>query len=242
VYFDAFIPNPTLASSLVADGITFNAPTALDTDGTISYVVTSGADNGYANNTLFSGGSPAFNAIMNAGGTFEIGGAGAGTVTISGLTPGQIYSVQIFNYAGDGDTGLTTFSGVTPVTLSTEVGGIVTQGEFASGSFKANGTKEVFNWSGDGSAYTVLGSISVQNVTGIVATNTVSLITSSVNGQMQLNWPPDHTGWRLQTQATSLKAGLGKNWVAVSGATSINTITIPAASTNGCVFYRLVYP
>jgi hypothetical protein len=242
VYFDAFIPNPTLASSLVADGITFNAPTALDTDGTISYVVTSGADNGYANNTLFTGGSPAFNAIMNAGGTFEIGGAGAGTVTISSLTPGQIYSVQIFNYAGDGDTGLTTFSGVTPVTLSTEVGGIVTQGEFASGSFKANDTKEVFNWSGDGSAYTVLGSISVQNVTGIVATNTVSLITSSVNGQMQLNWPPDHTGWRLQTQATPLKAGLGTNWVTVSGATSINTITIPAAPPNGCVFYRLVYP
>ena len=197
VYFDAFIPNPTLSSSLVADGITFNTPTGVDTDGTISYVVTSGTDNGYGNNTLFTGGSAAFNAIMNAGGTYEFGGAGSGTVTIGGLTPGQIYSVQVFNYAGDNDTGLTTLSGITPVTLSTEVGGVVTQGQFATGSFTATGPNEAFNWHGDGSAYTVLGAISVQDVTGVVATNTISLISSATNGQMTFNWPPDHTGWTL---------------------------------------------
>ena len=115
---------------------TFNAPTALDTDGAISYVVTSGTDNGYANNTLFTGGSGAFNAVMNAGGTYEFGGAGAGTVTISNLTPSHVYSVQVFNYAGDGDTGLTTFAGVVPVTVSTEVGGVVTQGQFATGTHR----------------------------------------------------------------------------------------------------------
>jgi hypothetical protein len=244
VYFDAFIPNPTLAgtSPLVADGITFNTPTGLDTDGTLSYVVTSGTDNGYENNTLFTGGSTAFNAIMNDGGTFELNGTGAGTVTINGLTPGEVYSVQVFNYAGDGDTGLTTFSGVTPVTLSTEVGGVVTQGQFATGSFTATGSAEAFHWQGDGSDYTVLGAISVQNVTGVVATNTISLTSSVTNDHMQINWPPDHTGWTLQMQAVPLNAGLGNNWTDVAGSTSVSTINIPIATTNGCVFFRLVYP
>src|SRR5580658_2465152 len=63
VYFDAFIP--LLPSSLSADGISFNAPTTTDSDGTISYVVTSGSDNRYDNNAPFTGGSFAFNAIMN---------------------------------------------------------------------------------------------------------------------------------------------------------------------------------
>jgi hypothetical protein len=244
VYFDAFIPNPTLdgSSPLVADGITFNVPTGVDTDGTISYVVTSGSDNGYQNNTLFTAGSTAFNAIMNAGGTYELGGTGSGMVTITNLTPGQIYSVQVFNYAGDSDTGLTTFSGIVPVTVSTEVGGVVTQGQFATGSFTATGTIETFDWQGDGSDYTVLGSISVQNVTGVVATNTISLTSSVSNGQMQINWPPDHTGWTLQTQAVPLNAGLGNNWTDVAGSTSVSTINIPFATTNGCVFFRLVYP
>jgi hypothetical protein len=244
VYFDAFIPNPTLdgSSPLVADGITFNVPTGVDTDGTISYVVTSGTDNGYQNNTLFTAGSAAFNAIMNAGGTYEFGGTGSGMVTIGGLTPGQIYSVQVFNYAGDGDTGLTTLSGIVPVTLSTEVDNVVTQGQFATGSFTATGTIETFDWQGDHSAYTVLGAISVQNVTGVVATNTVGLISSAANGQLKFSWPPDHTGWTLQTQSNPLNVGLGNNWVAVPGSTGVSTISIPIATTNGSVFFRLIYP
>ncbi len=112
VYFDAFIP--LLPASLTADGVTFNAPTNLETDGTISYVVTSGSDIRYDNNSLFTGGSSDFNAIMNAGGTYETGGAGAGTVTINNLTPGHTYSIQVFDYAGDGDAGLTTLSGSSP--------------------------------------------------------------------------------------------------------------------------------
>jgi len=242
VYFDAFIPNPTLSAPLVADGITFNSPTSLDTDGTISYVVTSGTDNGYDNNALFGGGSGAFNAVMNAGGTFEFGGAGAGTVTIQKLTTGHVYSVQVFNYAGDSDTGLTTFSGVTPVTLSTEVGGVVTQGQFATGSFTATGPGEAFTWQGDGSAYTVLGAISVVDVTGVVATNTVSLTSTVANGQLQLNWPPDHTGWTLQVQTNSLKTGLGTNWMNVPNSTNVSKINIPISTTNGSVFFQLVYP
>jgi len=36
-------------------------------------------------------------------GIYQNGGAGAGTVTITGLTPGQAYQVQVFNYVSDND-------------------------------------------------------------------------------------------------------------------------------------------
>jgi hypothetical protein len=82
----------------------------------------------------------------------------------------------------------------------------------------------------------------VQNVTGVVATNTISLTSSFTSGHMQINWPPDHTGWTLQMQAVPLNAGLGINWTDVAGSTSVSSINIPFATTNGCVFFRLVYP
>jgi hypothetical protein len=242
-YFDALIPNH---GPLTADGVTFNQDTLENSvgggDALITYTVTAGNNNSYGNNTLFTGGSSDFNAVMNAGGTYQFGGAGAGTVTIGGLTSGHVYRVQIFNYAGDGDTGLTTFSGTVPVTLSTMVDNVVTQGQFATGTFAATGTTESFNWNGAGSAYTVLGAISVFDVTGIVSTNATSLIFDRSGSQMQLTWPPDHTGWTLQMQSNPLNVGLGTNWVDVTGSTNVNSLSMPITTTNGCAFFRLVYP
>jgi hypothetical protein len=63
--------------------------------------------------------------------------------------------------------------------------------------------------------------------------------TASLNsGQLQLSWPADHTGWRLQAQ-TNL---LGTNWVTVANSSGTNQMVIPISPTNGCVFFRLVYP
>jgi hypothetical protein len=36
--------------------------------------------------------------------------------------------------------------------------------------------------------------------------------------------------------------GLGTDWVAVANSTNINQITMPVTTTNGGVFYRLIYP
>ncbi len=237
VYFDAFIP--LLPTPLTADGVTFNAPTNLETDGTISYVVTSGSDIRYDNNTVFTGGSTDFNAIMNAGGTFEIGGAGAGTVTINNLTPGHTYSIQVFVYAGDGDAGLTTLSGSTPVTLTTTGSG-ASGGSFTTGNFVATSSSEIFNWIGGGSSYTVIGSMSIFDVTGLVVGNATHLQATMTKSGVQINWP--QIGWRLQVQANPLKTGLGTNWVTVPGSTNIDTISIPVGTTNGSVFFRAGFP
>jgi hypothetical protein len=59
---------------------------------------------------------------------------------------------------------------------------------------------------------------------------------------LTLTWPADHIGWELQVQTNNLSNGLGTNWVNVSGSTTTDQVSIPMNPTNGCVFYRLVYP
>ncbi|WP_150107220.1 carbohydrate-binding protein [Pedosphaera parvula] len=59
---------------------------------------------------------------------------------------------------------------------------------------------------------------------------------------MQLNWPQDHTGWRLESQTNSIGAGLSTNWFTVSSSGATNQIFVPVSTTNGSLFFRLVYP
>lgn len=61
-------------------------------------------------------------------------------------------------------------------------------------------------------------------------------------GNVQIKWPADRTGWRLEAQTNSLTGGLGTNWVTVAGSTNLNVVPLPAGTTNGSVFYRLAYP
>jgi regulation of enolase protein 1 (concanavalin A-like superfamily) len=66
---------------------------------------------------------------------------------------------------------------------------------------------------------------------------------SSLNGsQLQLTWPSDHIGWRLEAQTNSSDVGLATNWSTVSGSTSTNEMFVPINAANGSVFFRLVYP
>ena len=69
-----------------------------------------------------------------------------------------------------------------------------------------------------------------------------SLSFSSSGNAIQLTWPADHTGWRLQAQTNSLNVGLGTNWTDIPAATSTNKIAVPIGPTNGSVFFRLIYP
>ena len=63
-----------------------------------------------------------------------------------------------------------------------------------------------------------------------------------VGTQLQLSWPQDHTGWLLQVQTNSLNNGLGTNWTSVAGSSQTNQMSISMNSTNGSVFFRLVFP
>ena len=43
-------------------------------------------------------------------------------------------------------------------------------------------------------------------------------------------------------QTNSLSVGLSTNWSTVANSTNTNSVTVPANSANGSVFYRMVYP
>jgi len=249
-YFDALMLNSS-EPALTVDGIAFNASTGqyggYTGDGVIDFIGIGSSLNNFAwPGTFPTSGSASsdFATLMDDGGIFQFGGAGMGRILISGLTNGDVYQVQIFNFAPDGDPGLTTFSGVTTATLNNlpGAGGPNTYGEYATGSFTATGPNEMILWNGAGSSYTVVCSISVRDVTGVVATNAINVQSTVTNGQMRINWPPDHIGWRLLTQTNSINTGLGTNWVTVPNSTSVNAVSVPVTTTNGCVFFRLVYP
>ena len=62
-------------------------------------------------------------------------------------------------------------------------------------------------------------------------------------GQLQLSWPQDHTGWRLQAQTNSIGHGLGTNWFDISSNLVVNTnaFSIPIGTLDGGVFFRMIY-
>lgn len=226
-YFDALMPNSSIGSVVTADGVNFNPATSEGSntfgDGKISYSGSGLQNFAWANSFPASASaSAAFASLMDDGGIYQTGGNGTGTVTLSGLILGHGYLVQVFSYAPDGDLGLTTLSGTMPVTLSNlpGAGGANTYGEFANGTFTASSTSEIFDWNGDGSSYTVIGSISVRDVSAVAViepTNVAYLgdpVTLSVNAQ------PESTYYQWQTDNGSH----GASWSNLFGANGTNFI------------------
>ena len=62
------------------------------------------------------------------------------------------------------------------------------------------------------------------------------------SSQLQFAWPPDHRGWKLQTQTNPPGSGLGTNWIDLPGSETTNQVTLPVNPTAGSVFLRLAYP
>ena len=69
-----------------------------------------------------------------------------------------------------------------------------------------------------------------------------NILLQTAGNQLQLSWPQDHLGWRLQVQTNGLSSGLGTNWVTVPNSASVMGTNIIVNPANGGVFLRLVYP
>jgi hypothetical protein len=61
-------------------------------------------------------------------------------------------------------------------------------------------------------------------------------------GQLQFNWPQDHTGWNLQVQTDAPAQGIGTDWTTVPASSLTNQWSTPLASSAGSVFFRLAHP
>jgi hypothetical protein len=86
----------------------------------------------------------------------------------------------------------------------------------------------------------VNGSITLTNG-GTVGPSLPPIISHSLSGAtLTLSWPQAYLGYALQAQTNSLHAGLGANWVTITGSGSATNFIITINPTNPCVFYRLV--
>ncbi len=83
---------------------------------------------------------------------------------------------------------------------------------------------------------------SIQASARPVSTSQPQLNLVAGSGQIQMDWPADHTGWSLQVQTNSFNGGLGTNWVTIPASTSTSQIIFPVDPTSGSVFFRLAYP
>ena len=213
------------------------------------YTVNSGAT--LAGNGPFNGG---INVLAGGNLTPNMYGAIATMTSSAGLTNAGVITLQLLKTATTTNadqvscTGNFTNSGT--LTVITNVSSTVALA--AGDSFKLftltnyaalTGLTPTLPALPTGLAWT--NKLAVNGTIAVVATvsTTPFSVGASVSGnQLILTWPTDHIGWRLQVQTNSLSSGLGGTWYDVPGATSVDTETINLDSTQGTVFYRMVYP
>lgn len=188
--------------------------------------------------------------VTNASGGTLSPGPAIGTLAISNsltLAAGSMTVMELNagTLACDRVVGITSlaFSGTLTV-LNT--GGTLAAGQsfplFSAASYSGNFTATnlpalpaglTWNWNPANGTLAVAAS---------VATNPTNIIAVVSGGNLNLSWPADHTGWRLQAQTNSPSAGLSTNWSTVPGSTAVNSMSFPIDPSNGSVFFRLVYP
>lgn len=83
------------------------------------------------------------------------------------------------------------------------------------------------------------GTLAVVSPVNTTPTNIAVVVTDNT---LQLSWPADRIGWRLEAQTNQLAVGLGANWFTVGNSTTTNQMFFPLDATVGSIFFRLVYP
>jgi len=210
----------------------------------------SGAVTVSTNGTLGGTGTLVAPVTVNSGGTLAAG-ASIGTLTISNdLTLAGNVAVEVNTSANPSNdlivvSGVLTNAGGASVTVS-NLGPSLAVGQ----SFKLfsgpvlNGA--AMSVSGGGVNWTnnleVDGSISVLSLISTVSTNAFTLTSTVSGGNLNLSWPADHLGWKLQMQTNSLSVGLNGAWVTLPATATVTNYTVPINPANPAVFIRMIYP
>lgn len=105
-----------------------------------------------------------------------------------------------------------------------------------NGVTQPNGT---YNNNNVPSYITGSGSLLVLPSINTAPTNVIARVNG---GNLELSWPADHIGWRLQVQTNPVSKGIGTNWVDVPDASSVSSVTNAINALNGSVLYRMIYP
>ena len=242
-----FIDSRITATTLTNFGL-FNADlTVTNRSPSTNFVLVDGiCTNGYGNSLAFYNGPASLsdtNVLANSRVTLA-----ASTLTVSNnLT---LPAANVFNYVLGTNVATAVVKG--RLTLGGQIN-IVAGGGITSGNYT------LMTYTGLlGGNLPALGAVPA-NFNCSLDTNTAGLVKLMVNApppsltatnitwlrngnQLQLSWPPDHLGWRLEVQTNGVADGLGTNWVTVPDSTNVyqtNFVIDPGA---GSVFYRIAYP
>jgi hypothetical protein len=80
------------------------------------------------------------------------------------------------------------------------------------------------------------------NAAPLPSNQPTNIIMQTSGNQLQLSWPQDHLGWRLEIQTNNLNQGIWTNWATVANSINVNSTNILINPSNGAVFLRLIYP
>ncbi|MDR3459800.1 MAG: polysaccharide lyase family 8 super-sandwich domain-containing protein [Verrucomicrobiae bacterium] len=201
-----------------------------------------------ADATLGGNGLIGGSVIVNNGGTLAPGMGGTGTLTIGGrlALSGNLFfklnkaSSQSNDYAAVSGTLSNTGTGALTVT---NLGPALVAGDrfilfnqpVSNGSALAIVPSDGVTFSNNLSAD---GSIQVLTVPIVTASNPTNIMVNVSGNILDLSWPVDHVGWRLQ----STPALANSNWQDVAGSTGTNQVAVPVNVTNQAMFFRLVHP
>ena len=197
--------------------------------------------------TAFTGGG---NVNVNSGATFGVTNTASMSVSVANLNVAAGAGLEFQNIASlttpliaagsvaVGETSTVKISGAAGLAAGNSYP-LVSYAGALSGNFANLQLQMPYGWRGmlvNGANQILLANVAVVSIAA-------PLVSAAFSGQqLQLNWPADHTGWRLQAQTNSLNDGLSTNWVTVTSSSNTNQMTIPVSPAGGSVFYRLVYP
>ena len=224
--------------------------------GTLLINNTTGSGTGSGDVTVNSGGTLGGTGAIdgavtvNSGGTIAAG-ASIGTLTInSNLTLAGNVAVEVNRSVSPSNdvivvTGVLTNAGTGTVTI-TNLGPALAVGnkfQIFNGAV-ANGnaltvTGGGVNWTNQ---LAVDGSIAVLSIVSSVNTNTFTLGAVVSGNNLNLSWPPDRLGWKVQTQTNTLSAGLNANWVTLPATATVTNYSLTINPANPAVFIRMTYP
>lgn len=226
--------------------ITVNSGATFDVSGVTGGYVLAGGQ------TLIGVGTVTGSVTVASGATLSPG-TGIGTLTVNGdlgLSAGSInvFEVNTDTLAHDLVTGLHQVAyGGTLLISPSGTGGAITNGSSVklfnattyTGSFAAivpATPAPGLVW--DTSGLTANGTLKVV----AISTTPTNLTLAVAGNALDISWPADHTGWRLEGQTNPPNAGLSTNWFTVPGSSATNRVILSIDPACGSAFYRLVYP
>jgi autotransporter-associated beta strand protein len=261
-----------LVSGVITSGVNANAPISVAMSGagtlTLAAANTYGATTAVSSGTLLVSGSINSsngvtvtggvlggtgvindNVTIQSGGTLfpGPGGSALGILTLnSNLTLAGTVSVNVSKAAraADAVTGVQSLTYGGTLSVTNLAGTLVLGDQFklfsaasASGDFTS-----IAGSPGAGLAYSFDAASGVLSVVTGIASNPTNLTVHVTGNTLAISWPADHLGWILQSQTNTLGAGLGTNWVDITGSSAVTSNNVIITPANPTVFFRLRHP